>query len=309
MLESNEIDDGKDGAAPGRQRLGAAAYFRIDVPAAQFLNALDGGPALSGARSDSGRSANPGYLIPLNSTLAVADRRLDGKPLRSLLFPHGILILARLLDAGDLGDDPAPGISLYLERAAFDQLADEYGCEPIDHLTMAGDGRKHPILRNLAGCLEADTGPSHDLDRTYTDHIIRAIKIYLAVEFGGLTISPPPRQGGLQPWQLRLARGRLAADIAMGVSLENVARACGLSLNHFSRAFRQSTGVSPHRWILQRRILAAKQMMQTIDQPLAQIAAACGFSDQSHLHRVFTSIMGMTPHKWRTGAEPFKKLS
>jgi AraC-like DNA-binding protein len=111
-------------------------------------------------------------------------------------------------------------------------------------------------------------------------------------------LSPLTTVGGLTPWQLRCAHDRIDARLDQEVSLSELASHCGLSISHFARAFARSTGVPPHRWLMQRRVGRAKELMLT-GTPLAEIALMCGFSDQSHLTRVFSQTTGMTPGRWR----------
>jgi AraC family transcriptional regulator len=83
------------------------------------------------------------------------------------------------------------------------------------------------------------------------------------------------------------------------ISLKEVARECGLSLSYFSRAFRRSMGIPPHTWLLQHRIEVAKEKLRDHRLSVSQVALACGFADQSHLTRVFTSMVGLSPAAWR----------
>jgi AraC-like DNA-binding protein len=107
-------------------------------------------------------------------------------------------------------------------------------------------------------------------------------------------------QGGLAPWQERRAKEMLAADLADATRLAEVAAACGLSSDHFSRAFRRSTGLPPHAWLLQARVERAMTLLTQRRQPLSEIALACGFVDQSHFTRVFAGRVGATPGAWRS---------
>jgi AraC-like DNA-binding protein len=75
--------------------------------------------------------------------------------------------------------------------------------------------------------------------------------------------------------------------------------ACGLSVGHFARAFRQSTGLAPHAWLLRTRVERAKIMLRRPGASLALIAQACGFADQSHFTRVFSRQVGVSPAAWR----------
>ena len=74
---------------------------------------------------------------------------------------------------------------------------------------------------------------------------------------------------------------------------------CGLSVSQFARGFKQSTGCPPHRWVLQRRIERAQDLLLTSDKTLPEIASACGFGDQSHLTAAFGQVVGTAPGLWR----------
>jgi AraC-like DNA-binding protein len=84
-----------------------------------------------------------------------------------------------------------------------------------------------------------------------------------------------------------------------GISITELAEACGLSAGALVRGFKKSTGVSPHQWLLHRRIDLAIELMSDPDTSLAQIAFSAGFSDQSHFSRVFAQKMNVTPGAWR----------
>ena len=91
----------------------------------------------------------------------------------------------------------------------------------------------------------------------------------------------------------------LSADLEESIQLEDVARECGLSVGYFSRAFRATIGLPPHRWLTKRRIEFAKVIMRDGDASLAEIANRCGFCDQSHFTRAFSREMGASPGQWR----------
>lgn len=116
--------------------------------------------------------------------------------------------------------------------------------------------------------------------------------------------APIQKTSPLAPWQLRQASEWMQSHLHRAVSIAEVAGQLGLSPSYFARAFRAATGQPPHQWILQRRIELALQLLTEPGLPLGQIAAACGFADQSHFCRVFTSRMGMAPSRWRARCLP-----
>jgi AraC family transcriptional regulator len=105
--------------------------------------------------------------------------------------------------------------------------------------------------------------------------------------------------GALAPWRQRRAEDTLRAGLARGVSVEEVARQCNMSVSQFGRTFKKTTGQTPHRWLVQRRLERAKDLLLRSTLPLAEIALACGFSEQSHFTRTFTRLVGTSPGEWR----------
>jgi AraC family transcriptional regulator len=135
--------------------------------------------------------------------------------------------------------------------------------------------------------------------RLFVDHVFLAILTHLAHRYGGIAVPEFPRQGGLSPRQERRAKDYLASRFGEEVLLVDVAKACGLSRDHFIRAFRRATGLTPHRWLQRYRIARAQDMLLSSQLPIADIAVRCGFADQSHLTRVFRAFEGTSPAAWR----------
>ncbi len=107
------------------------------------------------------------------------------------------------------------------------------------------------------------------------------------------------RGPGLAPWQLRRAKEMLRAHLDKRISPLRVAEACRLSASHFSRAFKDSTGISPCQWLVALRLETAQNLVENSQVPLAEIAYTCGFADQSHFTRVFGRALGTGPGAWR----------
>jgi AraC-like DNA-binding protein len=99
--------------------------------------------------------------------------------------------------------------------------------------------------------------------------------------------------------QERRAKELLIENLSGEISLAALASECGLPLTTFSKAFRKSVGIPPHRWIIQQRIALAKRLLRDDPMSLAEIALTCGFSDQSHFTRFFSAAVGVSPGFWR----------
>jgi AraC-like DNA-binding protein len=128
-----------------------------------------------------------------------------------------------------------------------------------------------------------------------------AMQVLAHVRRAGRTAEPrrPARTSGLAPWQLRRAKEMLLADVSEHLPLAAVAAACRISVSHFARAFRVSTGVPPHQWLIAARVSNARDLLAQSETPLAEIATMCGFADQSHFSRLFARAHGTSPGSWR----------
>jgi transcriptional regulator of acetoin/glycerol metabolism/AraC-like DNA-binding protein len=106
-------------------------------------------------------------------------------------------------------------------------------------------------------------------------------------------------RGGLPPGAMRRVREYVDAHLGESMDLAELASIAGLSVFHFARQFKQSAGVTPHSYLVQRRVERAQDLLARTDLALSEIAVAAGFSDQSHLARHFRQMLGTTPREFR----------
>jgi transcriptional regulator of acetoin/glycerol metabolism len=115
-----------------------------------------------------------------------------------------------------------------------------------------------------------------------------------------LKLTPAPQaHGGLSAGALRRVREYVQLHLDESIDLSMLAAVAGLSMHHFAREFKQSAGVTPHHYLIQKRIERAQQMLAQTDLSLAEITYAVGFSDQGHLARHFRGFLGTTPREFR----------
>jgi transcriptional regulator of acetoin/glycerol metabolism len=111
--------------------------------------------------------------------------------------------------------------------------------------------------------------------------------------------APDAPRGGLSPGALRRVREYIATHIQENIDIATLASLAGLSVYHFSRAFKASVGMPPHRYLLEQRIRKAAELIERSEQPLTNIALNVGFADQSHFSRSFHAQVGLTPSQFR----------
>ena len=197
-------------------------------------------------------------------------------------------------------DKPFHSLFFYLPRSALDGIADQFRSQRIGELTCElGIGHYDVIIRNIGASFMQGLRRPTEVNQLFIDHMMLALTAHVAQTYGGLRRNTEPARGGLAPWQAKRACERLESDLGGKVSLQHIAAELDLSVSHFSRAFRISTGLPPHQWLLQQRVKAAKQLMTVRDLPLSEIAISAGFANQSHFTRVFSERVGVSPGAWR----------
>jgi hypothetical protein len=131
----------------------------------------------------------------------------------------------------------------------------------MKYQSVAINGNVPPSsARVLAGAM-ASPG---DGSAMFCDYIALAFFAYIVRVYGGLPIKRFAR-GGLAPWQLQRAYEFIDGNLSADPSISDVADQCGLSSRYFSRAFKRETGISPHRWLMKRRVERAKELLREED--------------------------------------------
>jgi len=197
-------------------------------------------------------------------------------------------------------DKPFHSMHFYIPRSALDNIAEQFAAPRIGDLACElGLGHDDAIVRHIGASLREALRRRDETNQLFVDYILLALAAHVAQTYGGLARVTEPGHRGLAPWQAKRACERLEADLSGELSLTQLAAEFELSVSHFSRAFRISTGLPPHQWLLRQRVKAAKQLMAIRDLPLSEIAISAGFANQSHFTRVFSELVGISPGAWR----------
>ncbi|MEI2298579.1 AraC family transcriptional regulator [Ensifer sp. MJa1] len=187
---------------------------------------------------------------------------------------------------------------LEIGHGALERIADAANLAGVSELRSVA-GAPDPVLAGMLGALFASVDGRADRSALFVDQLSVAIGVHMVRQYGngrGESAAGGRRLSARCQARIRdLVLGRLDGEL----TVEELAAACNLSQATFLRAFRDTMGSTPYRWLLQQRIENAKQLLQSTPTPLSEIATACGFSDQSHFTRAFVQAVGATPRVWR----------
>ncbi|WP_274864133.1 helix-turn-helix domain-containing protein [Serratia marcescens] len=124
---------------------------------------------------------------------------------------------------------------------------------------------------------------------------------HLIQRYSQLQWKLPPVRGGLAPAVARRVREYIASHLDRPLLLADLAVQAGLSEYHFARMFKHSTGLAPHQFVMRARLQRAEQLLRHSQQPITEIALACGFSSASHFSNRFKAAYGFAPLQVRQG--------
>ena len=210
---------------------------------------------------------------------------------------------------GDISITPADIVNSYqaygddhyvlirIPTLLVEQVAIEIDSGSKIELTTEFRARNHQI-EQLAMMLRTELHRGNSgLGQLYIESLTNALTVNLLRDYGGkpkiLTY-----EGGLSNRQFLQVTDYINDCLTLTIKVQDMAKLIGISRFHFTRLFKQTTGISPHQYVMQQRIELAKQLLKQ-DLAIADIALECGFNSHSHLGKYFRAMTGMTPKAYR----------
>jgi AraC family transcriptional regulator len=237
-------------------------------------------------------------IMAYNGVMQRMERR-TGRSVAIGTFRPGVVIV---IPAGSSSrwDIPKPVdvVQLYLPQTTLERVAREADtASPTDLLerTAHPDHITSRLLLSAAEGLEGNGA----LDTLFRHQLTDLLATRILAAHTGAPSTFQPTVGGLSPKVLLRAIERLRSESDADVSLAALASDAGLSRFHFCRAFKESTGLSPHAWLRQHRLEQAMNMLRDTDASIVSIAVALGYASQTAFAAAFKRVTGETPSDWR----------
>jgi AraC family transcriptional regulator len=173
-----------------------------------------------------------------------------------------------------------------------------------------------PILRHIALALRAGIQTGDALEHMYGEALSTALAVHLLREYSAAVLKPKRQSGGLPREKLARAVEYIQDQLDADLTVSGIAQAVGMSPDHFTRLFKEATGKSPYRYVVEARVRKAKELLTTGKFTISEAAFHVGFVDQSHLTRHFKRVFGLPPKRLLSRRRPqiavqaeFKKRS
>jgi AraC family transcriptional regulator len=160
-------------------------------------------------------------------------------------------------------------------------------------------GVEDRVIGRLGALARGELSQGGPGGRLYLEGLASVLTVHLLRNYGSPARSLIPHRGGLASRQMRRVLDYIDAHLTGELGLVELAEIAGLSPHHFGEAFKISAGRSPHRFVMERRVRHAMELLRHEDCSIAAIALAAGFSSQSRLTENFRRVAGLTPGQFR----------
>lgn len=238
-------------------------------------------------------------LLNLKGNAERGDYALDGKSASFVPRRPGsvLFIPANCHWTGwEVGASSGAYLSISVEPSLVDELL---GRRAINQNVCFSPvlGCEDPVLMSAARGIGAEISDRSPLGALVAESYVATIfaQLLRTQQF----VPDVRKTGGLSPASLSRVIEKIDEDLETELSLAQLADIAGLSIPHFCRAFKQTTGAPPYAFIVQRRIERAKEYLRHSSMPITDVALICGFSSSSHLANAFRREVGMAPSTYR----------
>jgi AraC family transcriptional regulator len=159
---------------------------------------------------------------------------------------------------------------------------------------------RDPVIQAVVTQLAIEVGDDAQSGLLYGESACEFLAHHLVQRYSTLSKRPVRPFGGLAAHRLKVVRNHIEENLGNPIQLHELAALACVSVRHFERAFRQSLGVPPHRYVLERRVSAARDLLLSCPMlDIEEIARQSGFSSSSHLSSAFARRMGCSPMTFR----------
>lgn len=224
-------------------------------------------------------------------------RRLNGRVQHEQVRAEQVIVVPAGVTHQVQWDQWSEFLILTLKPEALSQVA--YEAIAPDQVDLVADvPRVDALIQHLGLALRSELELNGGRDQLYVESLVHCLAVHVLKTYSS---APPrfPAAGPLPPSTLARVTGYIQDHLDQALSLADLSTLVGLSACYFASLFKQSTGISPHQFIVRCRLQRSQQLLRRTETSIAEIAVQCGFSSQSHLTRLFRRHLGTTPKAYR----------
>jgi AraC family transcriptional regulator len=223
-----------------------------------------------------------------------AERLIDGQFRREQVLQGDVVIVPANTWHRTTWNRAGGAIVVGLEPKEFartiDEIIERDRIELIPHFATPD-----PLVHQIGLALKRALENSGSNSRLYAETMTTALMVHLLQYYSAQQLTIPTYTGGLSKLKLQQVVDYIHAHLDRDLSLKELAAIVQMSAHYFSQLFKQSTGITPHQYVIHCRIERAKELLKQRKLTISDVAKVVGFVDQSHFHRHFKRLVGITP--------------
>ena len=246
----------------------------------------------------------PAHVLILRAgSPSVVEWRSNGRDCRKELPAGSVSLIPAGFRHAARVSRPLPGVASIL------QVDPGFFNRSIGEIVKGGKlefGREMDLsdsqIARLIEAIGTDVQAGSPSGKLFSESIATALSAYIAQQYAVSRPILESYRGGLSRSNLNRVREYIDTHLGEKLELGELASVSGLNLFHFARAFKQSTGESPHQYVLRQRVERAKNLLRDPQSTVLSASALTGFVDQSHFSKVFRRVVGVSPSEFRSTA-------
>lgn len=243
-------------------------------------------------------------IVVYREGLTPMNRKCSGPWRNEDVGPGSVSLLTHSTDSHWHWTVPIEVQHLYISPTRLAEIASDACDRDIKYVELRDILRTDdPAIINAMATLTAELQGGGLGGPLYVEAIANQVCVHLLRNYAGELREAPQIQRGLSPTQTRRVREFIEESLDRNVCLADIAKVANISVFHLIRQFNESFGCPPYVYLTHRRLERARRMIEAGDTPLKCIAASCGFSDQSHMTRLFRRTFKITPGEYRRNAQ------
>ncbi|QBF32887.1 helix-turn-helix domain-containing protein [Thalassococcus sp. S3] len=241
-------------------------------------------------------------LVSYRTGITPMQRKFAGKWTQTVCGPGALSLLTRSEVSRWTWSEDVDVTHLYLSADLVSDVAIEMTGRAVHDVCLADVlNADDPVVSNAIAAVAREAASNDMGGALYVEAVARQVVIHLLRNYAAVRLAKPGRNAQFSPSQRRRIVEFIAANLHETLRLDTMAEELNLTPHSFSRHFKRSLGATPYSYVMQQRLERARSLLAGSAKSAKEIAAACGFSDQAHLTRLFARQFGVTPTAFRLG--------
>lgn len=237
-------------------------------------------------------------FVPLAGAVTIEGDEQDGAPASRRRVPGEISVTPAGIRYSARWEEELDYLTVFMTEDFLKRNTIDFEANRNARIVLSC-GPQDVLVRSIGQALANELDADLPAGRLYVESLVNTLAVHLLRHYSTDSLIPDVQFGGLPAHKLRRVNEFIEANLENDLTLSEIAQAAELSPFHFARSFKQTMGVTPIQFLMQRRIELAQQLLTRTDLPIVEIGLRAGFKNQSHFTTMFRRLTKATPKAYR----------